>query len=186
MGEAGMAQRMGIQRGEPARFRHPNVALEADWTIVPCAQGAEIVPVTLAVFPDHGKPAFVGSTISSRDVFIEAARDLTLSESQRLNNALERTMEGLLDEGSVKSDAVLKSSQPGKPDIHMLIVGNPYQDTSLRLYFHLGEFEGARVIYQDARTTKKGADKVERVLRTTGGYQTPRDWESKSSGRGGR
>lgn len=49
MGEAGMAQRMGIQE----RFRHPNVILAADRTVVPCARGAETTSVVLAVFPDH-------------------------------------------------------------------------------------------------------------------------------------
>jgi hypothetical protein len=182
MGEARMAQHMGIQE----RFRSPAITIEAGRSIVPCAGSRETMPVTLAPFKDHGRPAFIASTIRSRSTLQEAAGNLTEADSQRLNEALSRTMEGFLDEGTVKSDAILKSSREGKPDMHMLIIGNPFQDNSLRLYYHVGEYEGNRVIFQDARTTKKGADKVERTFRTYGGYQTPRNWESKSTGRGGR
>ena len=169
----------------PERFRSPAVTINAGSSIVPCAGRRETMPITLAPFKDHGRPAFVASTIKSRDSLQEVAGSLSEPESQRLNDALSRTMETLLDEGSVRSDAVLRSNTDGKPDVHMLIVGNPFQDSSLRLYYHIGEHEGARVIFQHARTTKKGAERVERALRE-GGYQTPRNWESKSSGRGGR
>lgn len=187
MGEARMAQQMGVQGVEPARFRHPNVTLEADRTVVPCAQGAETVPVTLAVFPDHGRPAFVGSTISSRDVFIEAARDLTLSESQRLNAAMERTMEQLLNGGFIISDGIFTSEAQGKPDIHVIVIGDPHQDTSLRLYCHVGEYEGAPALFQDARVRKRGAGVIEKAFKREGKYIPPRNWDkAKATGRGGR
>lgn len=181
MGEARMAQQMGIQGREPARFRHPTVNLIAGTEIVPCASRTETAPVTLAPFPDSGRPAFVASTISSRDVLIHAADGLSEDESQRLNGAFERAMEGLLDEGIVRSDAVLRSDMEGKPDIHVIILGDPYKDNSLRLYCHAGEHEGAKVLFQDARTRKKGADKVEGIFRREGGYQLPKGWDNRKN-----
>ena len=182
MNEARMAQQMGKQE----RFRSPAITIEAGSTVVPCAGSRETISVTLAPFKDHGRPAYIASTIRSRSTLQEAASSLSEAESQRLNEALSRTMEGLLDEGLVRSDAVLKSRKEGKPDMHMLIIGNPFQDNSLRLYFHVGIYEGHRVIFQDARTRKKGADKVEGAFRSYGGYQPPGNWENKSTGRGGR
>lgn len=169
----------------PERFRSPAISIDAGSTVVPCASPSESMSKTLAPFKDHGRPAFIASTIKSRGTLREAAGNLSEAESQRLNYALLRTMETLLDGGGVRSDAVLRSSFDGKPDVYMLIVGNPFQDSSLRLYYHLGEYQGARVIYQDARATKKYADRVERAFRE-GGYQTPRNWETRSNGRGGR
>ncbi|MCL5435368.1 MAG: hypothetical protein M1405_03195 [Patescibacteria group bacterium] len=175
MREARMARQMGIQRGE----RHPAVSIHAGTTIVPCAQRAETLPVTLAPFKDHSRLAFVASTIRSRSALQDAASSLSLEDSQRLNVAMGRVMEGFLDTGILKSDAVFKSTQDGKPDIHVIILGNPYQDSSLRLYFHKGEHNGVPVLFQDARTTKKSAERVERAFRQEAGYQPPRDWDIK-------
>lgn len=167
--------------GAQERFRHSNVRLQADRTVVPCARGAETVPVTLAVYPDHGRPAFVGSTIGSREVLVAAADDLDPAESQRLNNALGRTMEQLLDDGIIKSNAVFSSDQDGKPDIHLIVIGDPYKDSSLRLYCHAGVHDGKPVLYQDGRTRKRGADRIERAFRSEGGYFPPRSWDNRSS-----
>src|SRR3990172_2886740 len=173
MGETKMAQQMGVQE----RFNHSAVEITAGSTVVPCASPGETLRVTLAPFKDHGRPAFIASTIKSIASLQEAARALNEQASQRLNDALTRNMETLLDEGSVKSDVVLKSSQDGKPDIHMEIIGDPYKDNSLRLYYHLGEYQGARVIFQDARTTRRGSERVERTLKQEGGYQAPHRWD---------
>jgi len=187
MNEARIAQRMGIQRGESARFRHPNVTLEADRTVVPCAEGVETVPVTLAVFPDHGRPAFVGSTIGSREVLRDAASDLTEAESQRLNAAMERTTEQLLNGGFIISDGIFTSEAEGKPDIHVIVIGDPHQDTSLRLYCHAGEYEGVPALLQDARVRKKGAGVIEKAFKREGEYMPPKNWDkAKATGRGGR
>lgn len=164
------------------KFRHPNIIIEANKTIIPCASKNEIIPITLAPFPDHGRPAFVASTIKSRDIFIEAAKNLTLDESQRLNAAMERTIEELLDKGRIiNSSAVLTSAAEYKPDIHVIIIGNPYKDNSLRLYCHMGKHEDAIVLFQDARTTKKDAEKVEKIFCKEAGYKFPKDWNSRGN-----
>lgn len=162
------------------RFKHPNIIIEANRTIIPCANKNEIIPITLASFPDHGRPAFVASTIKSRDVFIEAARNLTLDESQRLNSAMERTIEELLDKRRItNSSAVLTSATENKPDIHVIIIGNPYRNNSLRLYCHMGKHEGVTVLFQDARATKRDAERVERTFSKDAGYKPPKDWNSR-------
>lgn len=186
MREVKMVQQIGIQR-ESTRFRHPNVVLSADRTIVPCAEGKETIPVVLAMFPDHGRPAFVGSTIRSRDIFIEAASELTLGESQRLDRAWRAIMEGLLHDGFIKSDGIFKSKAEGKPEVHVVIIGEPHQDNSLRLYFHVGEHEGAPVLFQDSRVRKKGAREIEKTFEKEGRYVPPNNWDKgKATGRGGR
>ena len=192
MGEAQMAQQMGANR-ENARFRHPNVVLAADRTVVPCAVGAETVPVVLAVFPDHGRPAFVGSTIRSRNEFVEAAKGLTEGESLRFDAALGRTMEQLLNEGIIRSNGIFKSEREGKPEVHVIAVGDTFSSNSLRLYVHAGQHETvdasgrkvkAMVLYQDARVRKSGAWEVEKTFMREGGYIPPRDWDTrKGSGR---
>lgn len=192
MGEARMAQRMGAQREQP-RFRHPNVVLAADRTIVPCAKGTETVPVVLAVFPDHGRPAFVGSTIKSRQEFIQAASALTEGESLRLDGALIRILEQVLDEGIVRSSGVFKSDREGKPDLHVASVGDTFSGSSLRLYFHIGQHEvidrrgkriNATVLFQDARVRKSGAWEVEKPFMREGGYVPPKEWDArKGAGR---
>ncbi len=175
MGEARMAQQMGVRRVE----RPPAVSIDAGFDIVPCAERTESLPITLAPFKDHGRPAFIASTIRSRTVLQDVASSLSLADSQKLNAVIGRLMEGLLDTGVIKSDAVFKSTLEGKPDIHVIILGNPYQDSSLRLYFHKGEHNGVPVLFQDARTTKKRAARIEGLFRQEGGYQSPRDWDIK-------
>ena len=175
MSEARIAKQIGIQRRE----RHSAVNIDAGPTIVPCAGRAEILPITLAPFKNHGRTAFVASTIKSRVVLQDVASSLSLEESQRLNAVMGRVMEGLLDNGVIKSDAIFKSTQEGKPDIHVIILGNPYQESSLRLYVHKGEHNGVPILFQDARTTKKGAERVERVFRQEAEYQPPKDWNTR-------
>lgn len=175
MREARMAQQMGARRERPSA-----VGIVVGTNEVPCAGNAETFLVTLAPFKDHGRIAFVASTIKSRPVLQDAASNLSLEDSQRLNAAFGRIMEGLLDNGVIKSDGVFKSTKPGKPDIHVTILGNPYQDNSLRLYVHKGQRNGVPVLFQDARTTKKGAERIERAFRQEAGYKSPRGWDVKS------
>lgn len=175
MSEAKMAMQIGIQRSE----RRPAIVIVAGFSTVPCAGVAESLSITLAPFKNHGRPAFVASTIRSRPVLQDVASNLSLTDSQKLNAALERVMEGLLDTGVIKSDAVFKSTKEGKPDINVIMLGNPYQDSSLRLYVHNGEHNGKPVLFQDARTTKKEAERVERAFKQEAGYQSPRGWDIK-------
>jgi len=175
MSEARMARQMRVQ----SEGRQAAVDIHAGPNIVPCARRMETLPITLAPFKDHGRPAFIASTIRSRLVLQDVASSLSLADSQKLNAVIGRIMEGLLDTGVLKSDAVFKSTLEGKPDIHVIILGNPYQDSSLRLYFHRGEHNGVPVLFQDARTTKKEAERVERVFRQEAGYQSPRGWDIK-------
>ncbi len=174
----------GVNFKAPERFRHSAVVVEGDKSIVPLARDNQIILVNLAPFKDHGRPAFVGSTIGNNDALTQVASDLGRDEGQRLNDALIRTMEGYLNNSSVRSDGIMKSDKEGRPDIHVLNVGNSFQDSGLRLYFHLGEFEGAPVIIQDARTTVKNSERVERVLRREGGYHPPKGWENSKKNKG--
>jgi hypothetical protein len=169
----------------PNRFRHPNVTQLGDLSVVPYLDQGQAVPVTLAVYPDHGRPAFVGSTIGGSPVLKDIASTLSESESQRLNKAMGRTLDQLLDSGHIESSTVLNSDEAGRPLIHVIIVGDPYKDDSLRLYCHTGDFEGATVLYQDARARKKDASRVERIFKKTG-YEAPENWDNKKSSRGKR
>ncbi len=164
-----------IYRDE-TRFRHPNVRIEADASIVPCAGENEIIPIILAVFPDHGTPAFVGSTIQSRKQMIESANKLSDAESRKLDYAWRTAMEGLLNDNIITSQGVFRSTVKGKPDIYVIIDGDTFKDNSLRLYCHIGNYEGATVLFQDARATTKEAGKIERTFVRDGGYKLPKNW----------
>lgn len=174
MSEASMAWQIGIQRAG----RRSAVVIIAGFGMVPCAERTESLPITLAPFKDHGRPAYIASTIRSRPVLQDTASNLSFQESQKLNAAITRAMEGLLDTGIIKSDAVFRSTEKGKPDIHVIILGDPYQDNSLRLYLHKGVHNGVPILFQDARATKKRAERVEGAFRQAG-YQPPRDWNVK-------
>lgn len=175
----------GVEFKAQKEFRNPAIVIIGDSSIVPCAGPGEAIPISLVPFKDHGRPAFIGSTIRSNSVLVGIANRLGEEGGQRLNDALTRTMESFLNNGSVRSDGVMKSDKNEKPDIHVLNVGNSFQDNGLRLYFHLSEYNGARVIIQDARTTVGNAERVDRVLKRDGGYQLPKGWENskKNSGR---
>ena len=174
MSEASMARQMGAQRAE----RRPAVVIIAGFGMVPCAERSESLQITLAPFKDHGRSAYIASTIKSRPALQDTASDLSLQESQKLNAAMIRVMECLLDTGIIKSDAVFRSTEKGKPDIHVIILGDSYQDNSLRLYLHKGVHNGSPILFQDARATKKKAERVEGAFRQAG-YQPPRDWNVK-------
>lgn len=121
---------------------------------------------------------------------------MTEGESQRLNGALERTIEQLLDNGIVRSNGVFKSDREGKPDLHVISVGDTFSDSSLRLYFHVGQHEivdsrgkrvKATVLFQDARVRKSRALEIQRAFTREGGYVFPKEWDAKKgSGRGGQ
>ncbi|MCL4353403.1 hypothetical protein M1615_02950 [Patescibacteria group bacterium] len=164
------------------RFRHPNVTISADATIVPCAsiRKGERHPVTFAPFPDHGRPLFVASTLGSRSSFTEIAGRLSKNESEKIDSVWQQlTTQFSLDGAITGSSAVLASRTEGKPDIHIFIIGNPYDDNSLRLYCHRGIFEGVPAIIQDARGRKKDADKIENQFRVEGQYEAPKSWNSR-------
>jgi hypothetical protein len=165
-------------------LKRTNVTIEAGATVVPCAnpRNRETYPVTLAVFHDHGTAAYIASTIKSRHSLVQAAKALSLEDSQRLNTALTKITEDVLAHGEARSDAVLTSTVDGKPYIQIAVLGNPFNDTSLRLYFHTGVYEGATVVYQDARTRTKDAGGVERTFRQEAGYTPPKNWGEKKRG----
>jgi hypothetical protein len=165
-------------------LRRSNVVIEADATVVPCANPKknETHPITLAVFHDHGANVYIASTIKSRHALVQAARSLSLNDSQRLNAALIKITEDVVGYGEARSDAVLTSTAIGKPNIQVAVLGNPFNDTSLRLYFHTGTYEGATVVYQDARTRTKDAGGVERTFRQDAGYTPPKNWGEKKRG----
>lgn len=160
-------------------FRHP-VVIEAGREVVPCAGRNEIILVTLAPFRDHERPALVGSTIKSRAALVAAASELSEDDGQRLDSLRGRVVDQFLDTGKIVGNGVFTSHQDGKPDIHVLVLGDPWKETSLRLYCHVGEYRGTPVLYQDAKTRKKSAERVERVLRVDGGYLPPKSWLNKS------
>lgn len=167
------------------RFSHPPVVLQGGRDLVPYARRNETIPVRIVSFKDHGRAAFIGSTIGGNPALMEVARSLGEDEGKRINDALIRVMESFLDDGSVRSDGVMKSSEGERPDIHILNVGNSFQDSGLRLYFHIREYNGAPVVIQDARTTVRNAEKVDRVLKRDGSYLPPKGWENskRNSGR---
>jgi hypothetical protein len=165
-------------------LRHSNVTIDADGTIIPCAdiKRGETHPIILAVFHDHGTTAYIASTIKSRHALVQAADALSLEDGLRLDAALSKVTEDVLERGEARSDAVLTSTVGGKPDIKVTVLGNPFNNTSLRLYFHTGMHKGTRVVYQDARTRTKGASGVEKTFRQEGGYTPPKNWGEKKRG----
>lgn len=172
-------------RSEP-RFRHPNIRLQADATIVPCANfnKGERYPVTFAPFPDHGAPLFVASTISSNTAFVEAASQLSRSESEKIDEIWQKVaIQFSIDRTIMGSASVLSSKTEGKPDIHVFIIGDPYSDNSLRLYCHKGILNGIPAIIQDARGRKKDAERIEKQFRQNAQYKPPKAWNSRKGGK---
>lgn len=159
-------------------FKRPAVVIEAGREIVPCAGKREIVPITLAPFKDSGRPAFIASTIKSKGAFIATASALSEEDSQRLNALMTRTMEGLLDTGTIRDSATIFRSSEHRPDVHVITSGDTFKNTSLRLYCHIGEYEDFPVLYQDARVTRRGAVKIERILAADGKYIIPSTWRT--------
>jgi hypothetical protein len=161
-----------------------NILIAADAAVVPCANSRrnEIHPVTLATALDHGTTIYVASTIKSRHSLVQAASNLSLEDGQRLDSAWLKITADVLTHGEARSDAVLTSTVEGKPDIQVVVLGNPFNDTSLRLYFHTGIYKGATVVYQDARTRTKDAGGVERTFRQEAGYTPPKNWGEKKRG----
>jgi hypothetical protein len=168
---------------KPDILKHPNITIDADATVVPCADSkGETHRVTLATFPDHGTTVYVASTIGSRHSLVQAAAALSLADSLRLDTALIKITGDVLRDGEARSDAVLTTRTKEKPDIQVAVLGNPYNETSLRLYFHIGVYEGAVVVYQDARARTKDAGGVEKTFRQEAGYTPPKNWGEKKRG----
>lgn len=170
----------GADYRAPQEYRHPAVAIEVGSETVPYLREDETSRVTLAPFKDHGRPAFVSSTIKSRGKVAEVAGSLSEEQSQRLNQAMDRTMENLLDEGHITGMTVMSSTVQGKPDVFVINVGNPYSESSLRLYCHQGMHEGVPVLFQDARATRKTSAKIEKELGKAG-YSSPVNFDSRKS-----
>jgi len=164
--------------GQP-KFNHAPIKIDAGATIVPCAREKEVFSVGLTPFQDHGRPAFYGSTIKSSHAITGEAKNLSHEDARRINEEIATQLERLLDQKPIDSAAVLSSSINGKPNIHVVTIGNPWNDSSLRLYCHPGEHNGATVLWVDGRTTRKGAGKVEGAFRFDGGYKAPKGWDSR-------
>lgn len=174
------------ERYSGERFRHPNVRINADGNIIPCAnpRTGERHPVTFAPFPDHGMPLFVASTINSNSSLVEIAGDLSRNDSEKIDETWQRVTTQFSIEGTIRGSAcVLTSKIKGKPDIHVFIIGNPYDDNSLRLYCHEGTLEGVPAIVQDARGRKKDSERIEGQFRQNAQYESPKTWNSRKSRR---
>ena len=171
---------MAVNRYEQQpRINAAPVIIEADATIVPCAGKNEIYSLGLTPYQDHGRPAYFGSTIKGSRAITDAAKDLSHEEAERLNEAMSTQLERLLENKPLDSAAVLSSTVEGKPVISVVIIGNPWNERSLRLYCHPGERNGAKILWVDGRTTRKGAEKVERAFRLDGEYKAPKGWNSR-------
>lgn len=156
------------------------IVIIGDASIVPVAKKGETFPITLSQFVDHGRPAFIASTINSSSALAGTESELSAEERLRLTNGAGRLLEKLLDGHPIKGTTVLTSPEKEKPDIYVATFGDSFNPNGLRLYFHHGIYEGARVLYQDARTKIKSADKVERVFRLAG-YSAPKAWGNRKS-----
>jgi len=166
----------GAEFQAPKEFRHPAVTIEVGSETVPYLREGEVASVTLAPFKDHGRPAFISSTIKSNEAVIEAADTLSEKDSQRLNEAMDRTMELLLDDGFIGNGmSVMTSKDKNKPDVFIINIGSSYSDSSLRLYCHIDSFNNSPVLYQDGRGTKKTAKRIEREL-AKAGYSSPNNF----------
>ncbi|PIR80075.1 MAG: hypothetical protein COU25_02065 [Candidatus Levybacteria bacterium CG10_big_fil_rev_8_21_14_0_10_35_13] len=156
------------------------VVIEAGGNTVPYAGRGESYRLGLTPYQDHGRPAFFGSTIKSSRGATEAAKHLRPEEAERLNKAIGTQLERLLEGRPLDSAAVLSSSVEGKPDVSIIIVGDPWSERSLRLYCHHGKrINDAVVLWVDGRTTRRDSDKIERDLRQDGGYTAPKGWNSR-------
>lgn len=147
-----------------------------DGNIIPSLRRNEVFPMTIAHFPDHGRPCFVGSAIKSNPVFLELARQLTPEESKKVNERFNIEVEKILD--GDQSRKVATWTAKDKPDIHMLSIGESFDPRSLRLYYTRGDFKGIPAIYQLAVTRLKDTDRVERIFREAG-YQGSKNWEKR-------
>lgn len=161
---------------EQPRFNAAPVVIKAGSEIVPCAGKNEVYSLGLIPYQDHGRTAFFGSTMKSSRAIVDTAKDLTLEEAEKLNEAVGTQLERLLEGKPLDSAAVLTSSVEKKPDVSVVIVGNPWNERSLRLYCHPGEHNGETVLWVDGRTTRKGAEKIEKAFRLDGEYKSPKNW----------
>ena len=162
-----------------SKTEQKNIILNADTSVIPCAGENELFKISLAPYEDHGRPAFLASTIKSRNALVNAANELSRDESLRLTKGAGKILEDLLDGGKIRSETVLTSKFKSKPNIHVVVFGDPFNSSSLRLYCHQGEYRGARVLFQDARTKTGNADKVEKTFSQDGGYTSPKNWGSR-------
>ena len=143
-------------------------------TIIPHLKSGERFSITVAPFQDHGRPSFIASAIKSHPAILEIARGLTPDESKRANDRLSNEMERILSSEDVRRISVL--SAQGKPDIHVITLGDSFDPRGLRIYYTKGEFNGAPIIYQQAIARLKDSTKVERVFIDVG-YKAKNDWE---------
>ena len=167
---------MANRECEPRNFQTQVKRVNADNTIIPHLKNNESFPITIAPFRDHGRPSFISSTIKSHPVFLEIARGLTPSESKRTNDRLAMEIELTLDRDETRRNPVLSS--PGKPDVHVVSIGESYNPNSLRLYYTRGEVNGTPVLYQQAIARLRDATRVERVFIEVG-YKGGKNWEKR-------
>lgn len=152
---------------EPKINKGP-ITIDADSTLIPWAKQGETLNIGLTPFQDHGRPAFLASTIKDNRVLIAVANDLTQEESLRLTASAGKILEEILDGHTIVGTTALVSTDKSKPDMLVFTFGNPGSPTGLMLYAHIGDYHGAPVLYQDARTKIKNADKVNKVFANAG------------------
>ncbi len=160
------------------RYFQPS-AINADGRIIPWLEGKDrSFSMTIAQFPDHGRPCFVGSAIKSNPVLLELARGLTPEESKKANERFKTEVEMILDGDEIRRVGTLSSRQKDKPDIYRITVGEPYDPKGLRLYYTRGNFSGAPAVYLLAIARNKDAAKVDRILEDAG-YDGKKNWNKK-------
>lgn len=150
---------------ESAQRTQPSI-VRMDGNTIPGLQQGEFFNMTIAHFPDHGKPCFVGSAIKSNRTFLELARNLTNEESKKANDAFRAEIERILSGEETRTVGIL--SARNKPDIFSIIIGRPFDPKSLKLYYTKSEFMGAPAIFQIGISKVVDSHKIERVLQNSG------------------
>lgn len=151
---------------EPRSFRAQVQRVQADSNTIPSLGAGESFGMTVAPFPDHGRPCYVGSAIRSNRTFFDLARNLTPEESKRANDSFRSEVERILSGEEIRAVGVL--SAKNKPDIFSVIVGRPFDPKSLRLYYTKSEFMGAPAIFQIAISRVVESRRIEAVLQKSG------------------
>ena len=159
-----------------SKFQKISTRINADQAVIPTLDKNQNFPMTVAHFPDHGRPCFVGSAIRSNPVFFELARNLTQDESKKANDRFRTEVEKILNgEGIIKGGGIL-SSKDNKPDVFRVTIGESLDPKGLRLYYTRGKFNGDPAVYLLAIAKSKDGTKVEKILENAG-YEGTKNWE---------
>lgn len=173
-----------MTRAEKQPYQTENNRFRVGNETVPWFSAGEKSEVTIAPFPDHGRPVFLSSLIKTNPLFLEVARSLNQDDSKKANARIRFEIERYLDQGeSAKSVTVFSSKDNSKPDIQVATIGNPYD--GLRLYYHRGEINGVPAFFVDAIAKTKDTKRIEKTLEISG-YSAPKKWNSgngKTTGR---